>query len=369
MRRQSCLCQRLFQQQHLRFKRRYPLEIYDLQLTDELLIKDLLQPIEGDSEVGPSLKESELFAEILSARSADDPGLPRGVWEHDLKRSDWEKVADLSLCALKDKTKDIQLAIWYLEAQVRISGLENFAVGTLFISELIETFWDNIHPVMLDGDVEYRTNLFSWMNERLPDSIRHIPFSKPVSGEPIRWLEWERAFASTDDNLANYRASMKQTEIDFYQNLWEDLSDALYAVEYLTSVLAKQLGDSAPTMTALSDFLVSIMETIEQEIGFRPAENDKNDDSDDVVNELAPAGSREFPQSDRQQAYAMLAEAASFLMRDDPHSPAPYLVFKAIEWGTLSTSELYEELFVKCGGNVNIFELLGIEQNTGEKRR
>ena len=65
--------------------------------------------------------------------------------------------------------------------------------------------------------------------------------------------------------------------------------------------------------------------------------------------------------SDRQQAYVALAKAANVLMRDDPHSPVPYMVFKAIEWGGLSTAELYEELFVKNGGSISIFDLLGVE--------
>jgi FtsP/CotA-like multicopper oxidase with cupredoxin domain len=39
------------------------------------------------------------------------------------------------------------------------------------------------------------------------------------------------------------------------------------------------------------------------------------------------------------QAYAMLRSAAEFLVQDDPHSPVPYLVFKAIDWGRLGTAE------------------------------
>ena len=61
----------------------------------------------------------------------------------------------------------------------------------------------------------------------------------------------------------------------------------------------------------------------------------------------------------------MLAEAAEYLSRDDPHSPVPYLVLRAIEWGQLTTAELYDEIFIQNEGRLNIFELLGIEKGEG----
>jgi hypothetical protein len=40
----------------------------------------------------------------------------------------------------------------------------------------------------------------------------------------------------------------------------------------------------------------------------------------------------------------------------------PYVVQRAIAWGSLNTAELYMELFVRTGGQINIFELLGIAE-------
>jgi type VI secretion system protein ImpA len=65
----------------------------------------------------------------------------------------------------------------------------------------------------------------------------------------------------------------------------------------------------------------------------------------------------------------MLRSAAEFLVQDDPHSPVPYLVFKAIDWGRLDTAELYRELFVENRGNLNIFDLLGVEVQADQKAK
>ncbi len=67
------------------------------------------------------------------------------------------------------------------------------------------------------------------------------------------------------------------------------------------------------------------------------------------------------PVSARAQAYAQLASAAQTLREIDPHSPVPYLVQRAIAWGQLNTAQLYRELFVDGGGQISIFELLGVE--------
>jgi predicted component of type VI protein secretion system len=46
----------------------------------------------------------------------------------------------------------------------------------------------------------------------------------------------------------------------------------------------------------------------------------------------------------RAQAYQLLAEASDFLVRTEPHSPVPYLVRRAIAWGSMSLETLMTDL-------------------------
>ncbi|ASL47771.1 hypothetical protein bAD24_III10270 [Burkholderia sp. AD24] len=64
--------------------------------------------------------------------------------------------------------------------------------------------------------------------------------------------------------------------------------------------------------------------------------------------------------SARKRAYAQLADAAAALAELEPHSPVPYLIRKAVEWGTLNTAQLYDELFIQGRGQLNVFDLLGL---------
>ncbi|HEX5126196.1 MAG TPA: hypothetical protein VFW00_05610, partial [Rhodocyclaceae bacterium] len=73
--------------------------------------------------------------------------------------------------------------------------------------------------------------------------------------------------------------------------------------------------------------------------------------------------------ADRHDAYAALADIARALERIEPHSPVPYLIKRAVAWGGLNTAQLYNEVFVRCGGHINIFELLGLEDQAVQVER
>jgi type VI secretion system protein ImpA len=66
--------------------------------------------------------------------------------------------------------------------------------------------------------------------------------------------------------------------------------------------------------------------------------------------------------SDRAKLYTSLSRMADQLAQLEPHSPVPYLIRRAVAWGALDTAQLYSEVFVRCGGQINIFELLGLEE-------
>lgn len=343
------------------------MNITEIKIRGELTLGDFLAPISESHPAGVSLKETDEFARIQMARAADDASLPRGVWDRDLKQSDWGLVGELCADQLLTKTKDIQLCLWMLESDVYENGVRGFAPHLLLLAELIDQYWEDIHPLMLDGDIEYRTNLFAWMSAKLPDALRTVQISNPATLDAVQWGDYERAMIDRPDEsstgLSHLRQSINDTDISFFEQLFEDLSDAYLALEHLEGVLESRFEEQAPRISGLSSIIEQIAEVLMSETSGRVslAEDIEEEASGGGPDDLSfPTGSV----SERQQAYAALAQAANILMRDDPHSPVPYMVFKAIEWGGLSTAELYEEIFVKNGGSISIFDLLGVENPT-----
>jgi len=77
-------------------------------------IDAVLSPIAGDNPAGEDLRYSQVYDDIKEARRADDT-LERGEWQREIKTSDWNKVIDLGVKALTEKTKDLQITMWLTE--------------------------------------------------------------------------------------------------------------------------------------------------------------------------------------------------------------------------------------------------------------
>ena len=99
-------------------------------------IEALLKPIEPDAPSGTDLRYSEIYDDIKEARRADDQ-LEQGEWQTDLKSSDWRLTAKLCSSALNEKSKDLQIAVWLLEAWVFLHGYAGPVRGARFNSQTI----------------------------------------------------------------------------------------------------------------------------------------------------------------------------------------------------------------------------------------
>ena len=346
---------------------------FEQQLGLDLLA--LLKPITELQPSGTFLKGSSVYTAIKEARVADDPNLPMGEWQHNLKVADWDSVIQIALDALLNQSKDIQIGIWLLEAQMHKFSFAGIAPGVMLLKELCEKFWVDIYPQIEDGDLDYRTNLIAWLNDKLQPGVRQLAITNSRSETQYTWSDWEIALQfeqlpEKDQKQAKH-VSLQQisqginaTPIEFYRDIYQYISDALFLLEQFSHLLDEKCAENAPSVHGLSTLLLEIRETLAAQVQHRglfmttPQEQDIEQPTPvDSAIFSAPAG----PIATRAAAYAQLADAAEFLLREDPHSPVPYLVIKAIEWGNLNTAELYQELFVKYQGQLNIFEILGLE--------
>lgn len=354
-------------------------------------VESLLVDIQKDTPSGENLKHHSIYKSIKDARSADDPTLPMGQWEHDLKAADWEEVTRLAVDALTNKSKDLQIAIWLLEAQINMWGFAAIGPCVHFIQLLCEQYWSTMHPEIDDGDIEYRTNLILWLNEKLQPTIKQLPITAIRNDIAYSWATWEMA-TQHEQLSAEVRKQMQEdllnpqtivsaiiaTPVEFYKDVFVDLKLALVAVEKFSLSLDDLCGQYAPSVSAISTLVEDIYEALYSHVKHRGIDTVEEDEEE--MAEMNAQGNYEESQSanvnagrgpirNRTDAYARLAEAAEYLSHDDPHSPVPYLVQKAIEWGQMNTAELYQELFIQYQGQLNIFEVMGLELDPKQNQR
>lgn len=354
----------------------------------------LMKPISSEQPCGEYLRGNGVYAIIQEARRQDQE-VSQGVWQHDLKRADWQKVTHCAIEAFLHKTKDLQIGFWLLEAQIHEHGFTGVGPCMILLREMCERYWDTLHPQIQDDDIDYRINPVLWANDKLLPVLRLVPLTRQDSGgQDYNWADWEIAqrnekakenhskLNKKDLLPSSFIQAVASTPIRFYQQMYHDLQNAIAAIDAFSDTLDTLCGRDAPTLNQLTRLLNEIMNTLEYLLAQRgislatpmpelsvaatgSADHDPGAQSD-TFGDGGSGGDDNPPGfnggiNSRQQAYEALARAAEYLVLIEPHSPAPYLVKKAIEWGNLSTPELYQELFVRYQGQLNIFELLGLD--------
>jgi len=140
-------------------------------------IDDLLGPISSEQPAGVDLRWAPEWDRIKEARRSDDQ-LESGKWaKKESKSADWRLTQELTMSLLRDRSKDLQLAMWMTEANVKLQGFAGLRDGLKTARELMIRYWDKgLYPKMEDGP-EDRAGPLEWLNDKLVDSIRAIPIT------------------------------------------------------------------------------------------------------------------------------------------------------------------------------------------------
>ena len=354
-------------------------------------IETLLAPISADKPSGESLRYTSLFDEIKKLRTEDDPSLPMGVWQKPLKKADWPAVATLCLDALETRTKDLQLAGWLTEAWVELGGFYGLQRGLQLIAALAESFWPDLHPQIQEDDLAYRLAPLLWLGGQLPLRMKRLAITSP-QGDALAydWIAFESSRQMANLARADARAaeravqrggvteekflvSVSLTPTDFYLAVESQLEDAHEALLQLVQVLEPLAGPETPFFPALRaqlgdlGHLVAAVLNERREAGELPPLEEVEEDAASELRGAARGGElagavRAGRIKNRADAYRMLAEAAEYLGRTEPHSPVPYLVRRAVGWGNFTLAELLQELLADKADLRTINKLLGIKE-------
>jgi type VI secretion system protein ImpA len=363
----------------------------------EIDLARVLQPIPGASPTGVSLRYDSEYDRIREARRDEDPALPQGVWLYDLKRADWGEVIELCVDVLSERSKDLQIACWLLDALVHRSGFAGLAEGLEILVGLCDEFWPDLFPAIDDGDMAARLAPIEWINEKLPQVIYTLPLTCSGTPETISysWTDYVNAqrheFARSGNSSAQskddaamleaYLASEKATPTSFYEELREQLDLGLGWIGLAAASLDRHCGKEAPGLVHLRDALADVQGFVNAVLALREdtvkaavpasetlrvaAGNSIAPVANDLVT-IAPAAPPLVEIHSRDEAYSLLMEVADYLFTVEPHSPTPYIVQRAASWGMMPLHQLLVELTKGSNDLATLFELLGIGHD-GEK--
>jgi type VI secretion system protein ImpA len=264
---------------------------------------ELLQPISAESPSGRDLRYEPLFSQILEARRADD-NLSLGAWEKQegRKAAQWDKVADLTLAALRDSTKDLRLACFLTEAAIYLDGFAGLRDCLRLTKELLYRFWDRgLFPAVEAGDLDFRASSLTWWNDRMPDVLHVVPITaKDGKEEPYSFARYLQAQKiGREDNIQGLSKDKRETVEGLRQQGWITMDafesamkatkradlEALYkpfeeSYEYflaLEKVVDERFGEAAPAFTTAKEAFEEMRRVLSQAL------KKKREEEPDVV--------------------------------------------------------------------------------------
>jgi type VI secretion system protein ImpA len=352
----------------------------------------LLKPIAGDNPAGVSVRYDGIYDAIQEARRSED-NLPMGDWQRDVKVADLDAVIDLATETISEKSKDLQLATWLVEALLRKHGSAGLRDGIRLLRELQETYWEGLFPEVEEGDLEFRAGVLQWLNEKLPAFIRQIMVTK--ADALYSWHHWEES--RQVDNLGRQNPDAMQAAIAegkitgeqfdkaveatprlFYEDLFETLHQTKDEVDALEKVVDEKFGRAAPSLIAIRKAVIDCESLIagvvkkkrEQDPNYKTEGIEllsENADPTEMGGGERPGGAMSStiawsgePKS-REEAFQRLNIIAAYLRRVEPQHPVSYLLERAVRWTQMPLEQWLGEVIHNQDVLTHLRETLGIK--------
>jgi len=367
-----------------------PVALLSPEQLDEL--NTLTRPLSEGQPCGPSMRFDPVFTDIRLAREEDDPSLPMGAWERPLKKADWGAIETRCKAVLARQSKDLQIAAWLAEAWTRQYGFDGLFRGLVLIERLVNRYWNEVHPQVDDaGDADARVAALDWVNQSLSMTVKvHVPLLGRAAGPSSRLTlaDWERmtAVELSPEKLEELRKSRGEDEeappsrADLIQHarlhLAGDVERATELIRGCSATVAAlsayvdgKLGLDAPNMSKMSQMLSAVERVLTQ---LAPSLRGQEMEQDTTTAAAAPTPGADAapPPADapvfqrrwdnREEAYATLEAIADYLSRVEPHSPTPYLLRRAVNWGRMPLPELMAEIVREEGDLNRLGNILGL---------
>ena len=341
----------------------------------QINIDQILNPISDNSPSGEYYRYTEVYDDISYAFREDNPRLAQGIWEKPLKKADWEGGKNIATIALEHKTKDLQLTGWLTLSLLKLHGFSGFVTGLGIMNELLENFWETIHPLPLDNDYEIRLAPLYWISEKFPSYVTQIPITRnPLKNHYYTYETWEKdnillkqnkseSQIDPTDQLFNF---LKLSSLDFQKELNDSLLECINSINNLKKFLKSkteqyphfvQLEETLQGIIALNEYSISELE--KQVKDTTDIDNTKHEVNAESMNDAMLSGSEE--KLLRNDPYLILRQSAISIMKNNPEDRTGQLIIDILEQRDAS----FEELLLTYTNDQNkintIFKLLNIQ--------
>ncbi len=344
---------------------------------DLLPMEQLLNPIPGDNAAGGDIRASgaadSAYYQIKEARNAARAAERNNLFEDASNEADdhWRKVAQLAPDILQHQAKDLEIASWYTEALIRQHGFQGLRDGFRLIRGLIETYWDNLHPMPDEDGVATRVASLTGLNGEgkegvLISPIRNVPITQGSDPGPFSLWKYQQVLEVEkvlDEELrqeksaklgfgpADLDRAVADSSEAFYVDLLDDITTAIDEFTAVGELLDQLCGSQeAPPTSNILNTLRECKGAIKHVGKYKlpdpetslPDEEQESANMNEAHTTAVTAAAGPIRTSD--DSFRQLTEISRFFRKTEPHSPISYYLERAVKWGDMSLEDLIREL-------------------------
>lgn len=317
-------------------------------------LEQLLAEAAEDPPCGPNLEYDASFL-ALEQQAQGKPEQQFGDTVIAAEEPQWGQVRD-SASELLARSKDLRLAVYLARALVSLDGLSGLASGLRLVHQLLDRYWDCVHPQLDpddDNDPTMRLNALAPLvdSETMLRELRRVPFIRSRSLGQVLVRDVEVAMGRLPAPSDGPAVSLEQVESMARSMAAENpaalevVREAAQTLRAVHGMLVEKVGgDRAPDVRPLANVLTPLVNVCNAALAASaPAQTAVTQEEGGAVPSAAgPAVPGEI--RTRDDAIRLLDRVCDFLERQEPSNPAPLLIRRAKRLMTMSFVDIINDM-------------------------
>ena len=321
-------------------------------------LESLLSPLDGESPTGANL---EYDPDFMALERLAAPKAERAIGDTVIaaEEPDWDKVSSQAE-ALLGRSKDLRVAVHLAAAWMRTSGLPGWTCGLQLIRNLLEQFWDQVHPQLDaddDNDPTARVNAVAAIADLqgMLRMFRSTPFVQSArlgrfSLRDLRIANGSLKIAGDEEDGA--QPGLTQIEaccMDCPEELLTEnvaaINAALEHVKAIDGIFNDHVGTAGPELKPLLSDIYEVKKFLEPQLAKRLPQAVETIPEGEAA--PSPAGTAQAASGrieGPQDVIRRIDDICDYYARCEPSSPIPLLLRRAQRLVGLSFVDLMKDL-------------------------
>jgi type VI secretion system protein ImpA len=267
----------------------------------------------------------------------------------------WEELARGCEDALREKTKDLEICCWLIEALARIPReaasppVSEFAAlrdGFKLANALCTQYWDTLYSVEDESDPDAKSRPLVGLNEgALIAPISKIPLTKREHPGPFAF--WQIKVQQEKNQTGEVDAMARQGGRAFYEPLLTDIAEARAALAALDETMRARMNATAANIDATLDEIQRMVQHISGiKLGDAAAAAAAGEGEGQAPAAARRAGGVRVDGgfASRDDALEALLTIARYFREREPQAPISYTIEDAVRRARMPLNELLGEL-------------------------